>query len=63
MIANVIFIMQVICHSLSVLSMFLYGLCGVYVTFRLSVHVSSGHCSETDWIVEEVSGATGVKPV
>ena len=65
-IANVIFIMQVKCHSLSLLSMFLYGLCkNVLVTCVLRicyistfVYVPFGHCSETDWTVEEVSGVT-----
>ena len=38
MIANVVFTMQVICHSLSVLSMFLYGLCkNVLVTCVLRI--------------------------
>ena len=38
MVVNVIFTMQVICHSLSGLSMFLYGLCkNVLVTCILCI--------------------------
>ena len=66
-IANVIFTMQVKCHSLSVLSMFLYGLCkNVLVTCVLRICYISTFCIcsfRTLWrnrlrIVEEVSGVT-----
>ena len=44
-IANVIFTMQVKCHSLSVLSMFLYGLCkNVLVTCILRICYISTFC-------------------
>ena len=61
-IANVIFTMQVKCHSVSVLSMFLYCLCkNVLVTCVLRICYISTFCIcsfRTDCIVEEVSGVT-----
>ena len=44
--ANVIFRMHVECHSLSVCHGSFTDY--VYVTFRLSVYVPFGHCSEID---------------
>ena len=61
-IANVIFTMQVKCHSLSVLSMFLYGLCkNVLVTCVLRICYISTFCIcsfRILWRVEEVFGVT-----